>query len=140
MTNPTYTNIISAIDTIVGGVTGVVSHFQYEPQQMTAYPAVTITPIGHNDKFNSLRDTERTYSFMVRVWGQMDNTREDTPVVIRNLADAIIDALGSQANMSLGGLIAWSNLTAGKFVYVQKEASYYVAELTYTAIVNHSRY
>jgi len=140
MTNPTYSNIINAIDTIVGNVSGVVAHFKYEPQQMTAYPAVTIAPIGHSDKFASLRDTERTYSFMVRVWGQMNDTREDTPVVIRDLADAIIDALSSQANISLGGLIAWSNMTEGKFVYVQKEASYYVAELTYTAVVNHSRY
>lgn len=134
-----YSDIISAIDTIISGITEVKAHYQYEPQQITAYPAVTISPQGHTDQFLSLRDTKREYAFTVRVWGQMESTRNDTQIVVRDIAEKIIDKLTSSTNITLGGVVEFSTLTSGKFLFVQRESSIYVFETTYKAVVTINR-
>lgn len=139
MTTTTYNQIATALDNLLANVPNVKGHFAYEPQQMTVYPATTILPIGHRDEFKTLRDTKREYTFNIRIWGKLEETRTDTQTAVRDLADAVINTITSQANMSLGGLVEWSNLTEGKFVFVQKGGSFYVCELTYKAIVTFNR-
>lgn len=134
-----YSTIISAIDSVIAGISAVKAHYTYAPQEMGTYPAVTIEPVGHVDNFLSLRDTKRDYTFKIRVWGQLDNTRTDTQTVVRDLVDTIIDTLGLQSNLTLGGVVEWSNLTEANFVYVQKESSFFVGEITYKARVTYSR-
>lgn len=134
-----YSDIIDKLDTIVAGITEVKAHFKYEPQQITAYPAVSISPVGHTDNFLSLRDTKREYNFTLRVWGQMEATRDDTQVVVREIADKLIDKLEATSNITLGGTVEFTQLTTGKFAFIQKEASMYVFEIGYKAIVTINR-
>lgn len=134
----TYGEIITALDTLISGITGVKSHYTYAPQQITAYPAVTITPNGHTDKFLSLKDTQREISFTIRLWGKMEDTRTDTQVTIRDLADEIINTVGSQANITLGGVVEWSQLTDGKFAF-SKENAHYIFECNYKCVTRYSR-
>lgn len=131
-----YSTIITALDTLIGNVTGVKEHFTYEPQQFTKYPAVTITPVGHQEEYLSLGVTSRTYTFTIRVYGQLDNTRSGTTstlnsqIVVRDLVDSIIDTIGLQSNITIGGTVDYSELTGCAFKMVQKEASYFVGEIT----------
>ena len=125
-----YSSIITAIDTIISGITAVKEHLTYEPQEFSAYPAVTITPVGHHEEALSLRDTRRQYSFMIRVYGQMDNTRTNTQITVRDLADSIIDTIGLQSNIKLGNTCDYHEFTDCVFKYVQRGSSLYVAEIT----------
>ena len=124
-----YSAIITAIDTIINGISAVKAHYTYEPQQLTAYPSVTITPIGHHEEYLSLRVTRREYTFAIRVYGQLDNTRTDTQTTIRDLVDTIIDTIGLQSNITLGGACDYSQLTDCTFKYLQKESSIMVGEI-----------
>jgi len=125
-----YSSIITAIDTIINGITAVKEHYTYEPQQFTKYPAVTITPIGHHEEYLTLRDTRREYTFSIRVYGQIDNTRTDTQVTIRDLVDTIIDTLGLQTNITLNGACDYSELSDATFKFVERGSSLFVGEIT----------
>ncbi len=125
-----YSTIITAIDTIIATISGVKEHYTYEPQQFTKYPAVTIVPVGHEESYLSLRDTRRIYTFIIRVYGQMDNTRTDTQITIRDLVDSIIDTVGLQSNVTLGGTCDYSELTTANFKFITRESSLFVGEIT----------
>lgn len=134
-----YSDIIDKLDTIVAGITEIKVRYKYEPQQITAYPAISISPVGHTDNFLSLRDTKREYNFTLRLWGQMESTRDDTQIVIRDIAEKLIDKLNATSNITLGGTVEFSQLTTGKFAFIQKESSMYVFEIGYKAIVTINR-
>ena len=134
-----YSTIIEAIQDILENVTGVQEVFTHEPQQFTKYPSVTVTPLGHHEEYLSLRDTKREYTIVIRVYGQLDNTRVDTQEVIRDLADDIIDELGKQENLKLSGHCDYSELTDCVFKFVQKESSLYLAEITMKTINTYVR-
>ena len=124
-----YSTIITAIDTLISGVSGVKDHYTYEPTQFTKYPTVTITPVGHQESYLSLGVTRREYTFAIRVWGQLDDTNQNTQVLIRDLVDLIIDTLGSQANIKIGGSCDYSELTSANFKSVERGGSLFVGEI-----------
>lgn len=128
-----YSAIITAIDTLIATITAVKEHYTYEPQQFTKYPAVTITPIGHQEEYLSLGVTSRTYTFAIRVYGQLDNSRTGTTnnsqITVRDLVDSIIDTIGLQSNITIGGSCDYSELTGATFKTIQKESSLFVGEI-----------
>lgn len=124
-----YSAIITAIDTLVANVSGVKGHFTYEPSQFTVYPSVTISPVGHQESYLSLGVTRREYTFAIRVWGQLDDTNQNTQIAVRDLVDLIIDTLGTQANITIGGSCDYSELTSASFKTVERGSSLYVGEI-----------
>lgn len=125
-----YSSIITGINGIIATITSVKEIFTYEPQQFTKYPCVTITPIGHQESYLSLGVTSREYQFAIRVYGQIDNTRTDTQVTIRDVVDSIIDTIGLQSNITLGGTADYSELTGATFKFVERGSSLFVGEIT----------
>lgn len=134
------TSIISALKTIIEAITDVQVVYDYEPKTLSSYPAVTITPMGHEDEYLNLRDTRRIYTVIVRVYGELSSTHEETQVKIRDVADEITEKLTNQTNIALGGVVDFTNLTKSTYKFVEGTSSYFVCELEYKATARQNRY
>jgi hypothetical protein len=95
-------------------------------------------PLGHTQNYKSFRDTEYHYSFMIRIYGQLDGTFTQSQTTIRDIADAIMDVLNKDPR--LGGTVDFSELDDGNFVFQQREAPMYVFEMKYKVSVLVARY
>lgn len=133
-----YSTIISALQSKIAALSGIQDCLIAEPKQFTTYPVVTIMPVGHTQTYKSFRDTEYHYTFMIRLYGQLEGTFLESQTKIRDLADAIIEALNTDPN--LGGTIGFSELDEGNFSFQQRESPLYVFEMKYKASVLASRY
>lgn len=134
------TNIISALETIIEAITDVQVVYNYEPKSISSYPAVTITPFGHEDEYLNLRDTRRVYTIMIRVLGELSNTHEETQIKVRDVADEVAEKITNQTNIALGGLVDFTMLTKSTYKFVQGTSDYYVCEIEYKAHARQNRY
>ena len=133
-------SIITQLKAIVDTITTVKVCYDYEPKEITQYPAVTIVPIGHSDEYLNLRDTKRRYNIMLRVWGELTNTHEETQKTIRQIADSIIQKITNQTNLALSGGGDFTLLTTGEAKFIQATSNYYVYEITYSIMKRQNRY
>lgn len=133
-----YSSIITKLKSEITGIANVQAIFDYEPTSFTKYPSVTITPVGHTEEYETLRDTKRTVTFSIKVYGSLTGTNDTTQVTVRDIVDAIIDKLGQ--DVTLDGTITYSLLTDGAFRSVVREQAEYVGEITYKAITLFNRY
>lgn len=113
-----------------------------ETKDISAYPAVKIVSGGYNETYQNLRDTRREYSFIIRIYGQVkDNTDfADVQRKVRLIADVIRDTLGLQTNITLNGLIDFSNLSEGAPTSATRFGEFYVFPITYKAVKLFNRY
>jgi len=132
--------IISALKTIAENVSGVQIVYNTEPKEITKYPAVTITPIGHEDQYLNLRDTIRRYKVMIRVWGELTDSHDTTQVKIRQIAQTITEKISNQTNITLLGVVDFSLLTKGDAKFIKGKSDYFVYEIEYIASTRQNRY
>lgn len=133
-----YSSIITTLQTKIAAISGVQACLTAEPKQFTVYPTVTIMPLGHTQNYKSFRDTEYHYSFVIRIYGQLDGTFTSSQIKVRDIADLIMDALNKDPR--LGGTIDFSELDDGSFSFQQREAPNYVFDMKYKVSVLVARY
>lgn len=131
--------IITQLKTIIGGISDVKVVYDVEPKEITTYPAVTIVPIGHEDEYLNLRDTIRRYNIMIRVWGELTATHEETQRKVRGIASTIAEKITNQTNIALSANIDFTLLTTGEAKFVKGKSDYYVYEIKYTASTRQNR-
>lgn len=134
-----YREIIGELKTIIQNINSVQSVYDYEPRQKTAYPCVTITPVGHNEEYLSIGRTSREVNFMIRVYQNITTDDDDGQILIQDVVDDVIDELSKATNTTLNGKCAYTSLSKSVFSFVTAESPLYVAEITYTAMVLFNR-
>jgi len=135
-----YSSIIGAIKTILQGISSIKIIYDYEPTEITKYPAVTILPEGHRESYANLRDSRVDVNIMIRVYGQLDATHATSQVTIREIADSIMATLTKQTNITLGGVVDFSTLTDVSFKFAKAKAPLYMCEMRYKCVYRNNRY
>ncbi len=112
---------------------GLQAIYNTEKKDLSKYPCATVTPSEWVDKYLDLRDTRRYGSFVIRIYGNLEENDEETQIKVRNLKDAVIDVL--EKNITLDGDIDWTEPTRGKYLFAKRAGDVYICEIT--LMINH---
>lgn len=133
-----YTDIIGKLKTRIEALDDVQACFDYEPNTFDGtFPAVTITPLGHTEEYQTLRDTRWNIQIMIRVYGQLGTTAEASQKEVRELVQDIVEDLND--DITLTSTVEFSMLTRAEFKFVERDTNLFVGELTYQATQRHNR-
>lgn len=128
----TYNQLITKVkDVLSAGSTGIVQFYTSFPDSFEKYPCCIITPLGHKNQIASLRDNVRLYSLLIRIVGNLEGETTDTQTKVRDIVDSVINVLEKQSNLSLDGIIDWSDATEATFRFQDQPTRLYIAEITY---------
>lgn len=133
-----YSDIITKLKARIEALDDVQACLDYEPTSLSVYPTVTVTPLGHTEEYQTLRDTRWNINIAIRVYGELSDTDETTQKTVRALVQSIVEDLNS--DITLTGTVEFSMLTKAEFKFVTRDTNLFVGELTYSATQRHNRY
>jgi hypothetical protein len=132
--------IADLIEASIKNGTEAVTVYEGIPNHATVFPYISIRPVGWKETYQDLRDTEIEATYAIDCYINIADTTLDAQTDLRNIVNDTVNLLGLQTNITLGGLVDYSNLTAGSYLFDQKEASLYFCEITYTVTKKYNRY
>jgi hypothetical protein len=132
-----YQEIIDAIDTLLDTITDIKAVYDVEPTSITAYPCAIIVPLSHTEEYQTLKHIKRTFKIRIMVWGQLQDTSEDSQRIVRDIVDQIIDKLAN--NITLSGEVDFTKLTECSFDKGVKYAGMYMGDITLSAMKTYAR-
>jgi len=132
--------IVAKIAQLLGTVNGLSVVFQGRPQTISSYPAAIIEPGKWKDEYQDLAHTTRSEDFVISIYKQLTTDSVNEMQAFWDLVKSIHSVLNSQTNIQLGGLIDYSELTAGAYQYDEKESSLYFVQIVYSAKKAYSRF
>lgn len=128
----TYNNLITKIvNVITTGVPEIKSSYDYSPAEITAFPALIVIPIGHENVFQTMSSAgynARQYNITIRIIGNMEETEVNTQKVIRSITDKVEDVL--EKNPTLDLTVDYCYPTKARFAFDNQPAKYYFSEIT----------
>ena len=110
------------------------------PDYPNVFPSIAIRPQSWDEEYADLRDTVETDSLIITAYIQLGIDKITDQQNLRSIVQDIRLILGSQENITLGGLIDSSRLTTGQYGFDQKESSLYYCDIVYTVRKRFSRY
>ena len=136
------TAVISALATILEGITDIKAVHEGVPGEWTDYPAATIYPLSWEEEYADLRDTKIVAVFRIGIHVTYD-TATDLPgaqAVLWSIVNQVKEELGKQENIDLGGAIDFSSLSSGSFLFDTKEANQVYCLIDYKATKRFNRH
>ncbi len=134
-------NIIQQLKTLIQTATDIQTVFDYLPDQISNYPAVSITPLTWNSSYLNLGNTRREWVFLIRVYVQIvEGSEQASQKEIRTIIQSVIDKLEHKDNVKLGGVCDFTTLEQGDFKIVDTPSRMCVADIQYRATVSFNRY
>lgn len=139
-----YNEIGTAIKTLLDAqevTTGLQVTYTTLPAEMTTYPCAVIFPISHTGGARDMRDNVRTYTFMIRVYGNLEGSDEsNVQTMVRDIVDRVINILEKQTNLSLSGTCDYATVPSNTFRFESSPSRLYLGEITYEMRVRYNRY
>lgn len=136
----TYNQLLLQIkETIDAASLGFQVVYTHHPEQYTSYPCLIITPIGHENQIFSLGRNKREYAVKILVVGNLEGEEADTQTTVRDLVDGVINTLEAQSNLTLDGVVDWSDATSAKYFFIDEPTRLYVGEITFRVIALFNR-
>lgn len=132
--------VVDQLYTLLSEVENVQAVYKGVSDYPSVYPAIMIRPQSWNEEYADLRDTIENETFMITVYIQLDTDKITSQQNLRDIVKEVREVLGDQDNITLGGLIDSSQLTAGQYLFDQKESSVYYCDLTYQVRKRFSRF
>lgn len=133
-------SVIEKLQDLIETVDNVKVVYDGVPEYPAQFPAVTIQANNWVEDFGDLRDTVDNHEFTITVFIQLEADRLTSQRELRDIVSDIRDTLGSQANITLDGLVDSSRLTRGQYMFEQKESKLYFCELTYQCRKRYNRF
>lgn len=138
-----YNEITDAIKTLLDENSedlGIQEVFSTLPDGMTKYPCVVILPTGHTGEYRDMRDNVRNYLFLIRIYGNLEDSNEsEVQVMVRDITDGIINLLEGNTNLSLSGTCDYATVPSNAFRFESTPARLYLGEITYRVRVRYNR-
>lgn len=135
-----FEDIKDQLKLIAESVTGVEAVYTVKPQNVSVYPAIIISTDSHESNYLNLRDTDRSYNFIIDILGNMETNHESTQVLIEQIANDLINKLEKNTNITLNNNISFTGLTKGKLSLINTPAKICIYSINYTAKVIVNRF
>ena len=132
-------DIVNKLKEIIEGISGVAVVYAGVPQTIEKYSAVMIFPSSWTDSNADLRDTSIDMEFKIVVYVQTGSSPINAQQQLRDLVRLIRIELGKQDNIELNGLVDYSKLTEGEYIFTEAESGLYSCSITYKAIKRFNR-
>lgn len=126
-----YVSITNALVTILQTVTELQIVYGYEPKLLNKFPSATVTALTHKNVFEDLAANKRTYQHKITLYYRTD-VAQDAESVLQKTADSVITAI--EADVTLGGVVDYSEPSDGKWMYQQREVPVRLVEITVSSI------
>lgn len=128
----------SKIKTILSGVSGILSAFDHEPQNINSLPAVTLYFDSFNQTDATMGRKSVDWKWTIRIYIDLNTSDlQSTQLTLRNLITGTLKQL--RANINLNGSCLYHTVSNGDvFNILNANRPMMVAELTLTATTEES--
>lgn len=107
-----YVAITAKIKQLLTEITDITVLYDYVPDVLESYPAVTIQAQGHKNRFNDTASNIRSYQYLIRVYAMLtDNANAEASV--QSISDQVIARL--EANVVVTNV--WDKALPTEAVY-----------------------
>lgn len=121
--------LIEHISNLLTSLTNVKAVYTGIPPFNAQFPCITITPRGWEEEFADLRDTVENETLIITAYIQLDETRLDSQEKLIAIVKSIRETLGTQDNITFGGLVDSSRLNSGQYLFDQKESNLFYCQI-----------
>lgn len=124
-------DVIDAIYNILSPLEGINQVYKAIPNEIEGYPNVFIIPVSWQDEFADTRDTVVNATFKIVVTVEFGTDQMGAQDSLRDAVVAVREALSTQENITLGGIVDSSRLTSGQYLFDTKEQRVGYCEIEY---------
>jgi hypothetical protein len=123
-----YTTIGNVLESILNTVPNIEVVYNYEPDELKVFPALTIQAAGHLGEFRSTNSNMRIFHFVLRLYLPAMNSRdEQVEADVRSLMDGVVAAIDS--NPTLNNTCSFAEPSNARIQPADREVPVTVAEI-----------